>query len=163
MILGMDAATFTIVHVMISLAGVAAGFVVLAEMLGQRAGRGWNATFLATTVATSVTGFFFPFTKLLPSHIVGFISLLFLAVAVFALYSRRLAGYWRPAYVVAAMTSLYLNVLVLVIQSFMKVPFLKALAPTQSEAPFIVVQGVVFVLLLLATAIAVARPARSSF
>jgi hypothetical protein len=145
MILGMSLATFTIVHVLISLVGIAAGLIAMAGLLTSNPLRGWTALFLITTILTSATGFLFPFTTLLPSHIVGIISLLLLAVAVFSLYGGHLSGIWRPAYVVTAMLSLYLNVFVLVIQSFLKVPALKALAPTQTELPFVVVQGATLV------------------
>jgi uncharacterized membrane protein SirB2 len=104
---------------------------------------GWTALFLSTTVLTSVTGFPFPRDHVLPSHIVGVISLVVLAIAIFARYFRQLAGPWRWIYVVGAVVALYLNVFVLVVQAFLKVPFLNALAPTQSDPPFIVTQLVV--------------------
>lgn len=143
MILGMSLATFTLLHVVISLIGIVTGLVVLAGMLRSQRLPGWTAVFLTTTVLTSVTGFFFPFERLLPSHIVGIISLLVLAVCLFALYLRRLSGASRWVYVATAVFALYLNVFVLVVQGFIKVPFLKALAPTQAEPPFAIAQGVV--------------------
>src|SRR5262249_45450961 len=105
--------------------------------------------FLLTTVLTSVTGFGFPFTHLLPSHKVGILSLVLLALAIVGRYVFRLAGAWRSIYVISAMISLYLNVFVLVIQLFEKVPSLRALAPTQSEAPFLVVQVAILLLFIL--------------
>jgi len=157
MILGMSIATFTLVHVVISLIGILAGFVVLAEMLAGGRLDVWNAVFLATTVATSVTGFFFPSTTFGPSQMVGVISLVALAVALFALYGRGLAGSWRAIYVVAAVLALYLNVFVGVVQAFQKLPFLAALAPTQSEPPFLVAQSVVLVAFLALGFLAVRR------
>ena len=146
--------TFTLAHVLISLVGIVSGGVVALGLLRARRLDGCTAVFLATTVATSVTGFLFPFERFLPSHAVGIVSLLVLPVAYFARYRRRLAGPWRPAYVVAAMLALYLNVFVLVVQAFQKVPALKALAPTQSESPFAVTQVVVLVLFFILTAVA---------
>ncbi|HEY0338981.1 MAG TPA: hypothetical protein VGC70_16680, partial [Burkholderiales bacterium] len=102
-----------------------------------------TAVFLVTTVLTSLTGFFFPRDHVLPSHIVGIISLAVLAIAIFALYSRELAGTWRWIYVVGAVLALYLNVFVGVVQSFLKIPTLNALAPMQSEPSFVVAQSVV--------------------
>ncbi|MDB5296509.1 MAG: hypothetical protein JWO31_2492 [Phycisphaerales bacterium] len=134
---------FTLFHVAISLTGIASGLVVAYGMLGARRLDGWTVLFLATTVATSVTGFLFPFQKLMPSHVVGAVSLLVLPLALYARYGRDLAGRWRATYVLAALFALYLNVFVLVAQAFQKVPALKALAPTQSEPPFALAQLVV--------------------
>jgi hypothetical protein len=155
MILGMSLPTFTLLHVVISLVAIVAGAVVLLGMLGSNRLAGWTALFLATTVLTSVTGFFFPFTKLLPSHMVGIISLVVLAVAIVALYVCRLAGAWRWIYVTSAMLALYLNVFVLVVQSFQKISFLKPLAPTQSEPPFIAAQGVTLLIFIVLGVLAV--------
>ena len=143
MILGMSIATFTVVHVIISLIGIASGIVVVAGMLGGKRLENWTATFLVTTVLTSVTGFFFPFKELLPSHVFGVISLVVLAVVIPALYIYRLAGAWRWIYIAGAVLVLYLNVFVAVVQAFLKVPFLKPLAPTQSEPPFAIAQVLV--------------------
>jgi len=133
----------TIIHVLLSLIGIASGFVVLAGMFDSRRLESWTALFLITTVATSVTGFLFPFSKLLPSHIFGIISLIVLAIAAAARYSFRLKDSWRWIYVATALVALYLNVFVLVVQLFQKVPPLRALAPTQSETPFLAAQLVV--------------------
>jgi hypothetical protein len=147
MLLGMSLSTFTTVHVIISLLAIVSGLVaVLVGMLKADRMPRWTAFFLITTILTSVTGFMFPATKLLPSHIVGIISLLLLALALFALYGKHLAGTWRAMYVVTAVISLYLNVFVLVVQSFLKVASLHALAPTGTETPFKVAQGVVLLL-----------------
>jgi hypothetical protein len=148
--------TFTLVHVLISLVGIATGFVVLFGLLTAKRFDGWTAVFLTFTVLTSVTGFFFPFHKLLPSHILGVISLVVLAIAIPARYAFHLAGPWRRTYVITAMIAQYLNVFVLVAQAFQKVPALKALAPTQSEPPFLISQVVVMVIfigLIIAAAI----------
>ena len=146
MILGMSVATFTFVHVVLSLVGIVAGIVVVIEMLGSKRSDAWATLFLVTTVLTSVTGFFFPRDQLLPSHIVGVISLLVLAAAIAALRAYHLAGRWRGVYVVTAIVALYLNVFVAVVQAFLKIPFLTQLAPTQHEAPFAIAQGLVLLL-----------------
>ena len=138
-----DSMTFTNIHVLISLVGIVAGFFVLYGLLTSRAVPAVTATFLLFTVLTSATGFLFPRPHLLPSHIVGIISLVILAAAIYALYSQRLRGVWRPVYVIAAVMAFYLNVFVLVAQSYMKVPALHALAPTGSEPPFAITQGLV--------------------
>lgn len=146
MILGMTPLTF--IHVLLSLIGIFAGAIVLIGFLGAKRLDGWTAVFLASTVLTSVTGYFFPFHKLLPSHIIGAISLVALAIAIAARYSKQMAGSWRRIYVIFAMLSFYLNVFVLVAQLFMKVPSLHALAPTGSEPPFAIAQTVVLVLFI---------------
>ena len=154
MVLGLSLPVFTMVHVIISLIAIAAGLVVMFGLLGSKPMPGLTAIFLLFTILTSVTGFLFPFTVLLPSHMVGILSLVLLAIACIALYGMKLAGVWRPVYVVTAMVSLYLNVFVLVIQSFLKVPALAALAPAVPPAPpagpvFAVVQGIVLVFFVL--------------
>jgi hypothetical protein len=144
MIFGMT--TLTFVHVLLSLAGIFSGFVVVFGLLASKRLDGWTALFLASTVLTSVTGFLFPFHGFLPSHGVGIISLIVLAIASFARYGRHLAGSWRRTYVITAVIALYLNVFVLIVQLFRKVPALKAIAPTQSEAPFKLTQVVALAL-----------------
>jgi hypothetical protein len=154
MILGLQ--PFTFAHVLISLVGIASGFVVLFGLLTARRLEGWTAIFLVTTVATSVTGFGFPIDSILPSHIVGIISLVVLAVAIIARYAFHLWGFWRSIYVIGAGIALYLNVFVLIVQLFQKMPALRALAPTQSEPPFAITQGgtlLVFVVLVIAATI----------
>jgi len=148
--------TLTKIHVVISLMGILTGVVVLIGLISGRRFNGWTAWFLVTTVTTSVTGFFFPFHGVTPGIIVGIISLLLLAVAIFARYFRRFVGAWRWIYVVTAMIALYLNVFVLIAQLFQKVPALKALAPTQTELPFLVAQLstlLIFVVLTIAAAL----------
>jgi hypothetical protein len=147
MIFGMT--TLTFVHVVLSLIGIFSGFVVVFGLFAAKRLDGWTALFLVTTALTSVTGFFFPFHHFLPSHALGIISLIALAVAIPARYSFHLAGAWRRIYVVSAMIALYLNVFVLIAQAFMKVPALKAMAPTQSEPPFLVAQLVCLVLFVV--------------
>jgi hypothetical protein len=146
MILGMTIPTFTLVHVVISLIGIGSGLIVSYGLLvGKRLDAG-TALFLATTVATSVTGFFFPFDHLLPSHKVGILSLVVVALAILARYAFHLAGAWRRIYVISAVVALYFNVFVLIVQLFQKVPALKSLAPKGSEPPFLLTQFVVLVL-----------------
>jgi hypothetical protein len=157
MIFGMTTSTFTLVHVVLSLIGIGSGFYVVFGMLTAKRLDGWTALFLATTVATSVTGFGFPFDHLLPSHKVGIISLVVLAVAILARYAFHLANAWRWIYVVSAMIALYLNVFVAVAQAFQKVPALKAMAPTGSEPPFLVTQLIVLVLFVALTIVAAKR------
>jgi hypothetical protein len=137
---GLTALTF--VHVVISLAGIATGFVVICGFLAAKRLDGWTALFLATTVLTSVTGFLFPIHEFTPGIAIGILSLLALAVAIVARYHRQMAGMWRIVYVISAVISLYFNVFVLFVQLFLKVPALTALAPTQSEPPFLVAQTV---------------------
>ena len=149
MILGMSLSAFTLFHVVLSLIGIVTGFIAVAGMLGSRLVRGWTAVFLATTVLTSVTGFMFPFEKVLPSHVVGVVSLVVLAVALVALYGYRVVRSWRWIYAVSALTALYLNVFVLVAQGFAKIRFLNALGPTPSDPAFIVAQVIVLVLFVL--------------
>jgi len=160
MILGMSTETFTLVHVVISLIGIASGLIVLFGMLGSHRMPGWTALFLLTTILTSATGFLFPFTTLLPSHIVGIISLVILAIALLARYALGLSGAWRWIYVVTAVVALYLNCFVAVVQSFLKIPFLHDLAPTQSEPPFLIAQLAVLALFLVlgVTAVVKFRP-----
>ena len=151
MVLGMSLANFTLLHVIISLIAIVTGLIVMFGLLGSKLMPGLTAIFLLLTILTSATGFLFPFTQLLPSHMVGILSLVLLAIACIALYGMRLAGVWRPVYVVTAMISLYLNVFVLVIQSFLKVPALHALAPSVPPAGpvFAVVQGILLVFFVL--------------
>jgi hypothetical protein len=145
MMLGLSLTNFTLLHVVISLIAIVAGLIVMFGMLGSRSMPGLTATFLILTILTNVTGFGFPFEQLLPSHIIAIISLVLLAVACLALYVMGLKGAWRPIYIVTALVALYLNVFVLVIQSFLKIPALTALAPGNppSGPVFGVVQGLV--------------------
>jgi hypothetical protein len=137
---------FTLFHVLLSLVGIGAGLVVVYGLLTQKRYDTMIAVFLATTLLTSVTGFGFPFERFLPSHAFGIVSLLILPLAIVGLYVYRLQGAWAWLYVVSSVTALYLNCFVLVVQLFLIVPSLKALAPTQSEPPFAIAQGAVFLL-----------------
>src|SRR5256714_11748762 len=127
MILGMSLSTFTAAHVIISLIAIVSGLIVMFGLLGSNRRPSLTATFLLFTILTSATGFLFPFDKLLPSHMIGILSLVLLAIACLALYGLNLSGAWRWIYVLTAMVSLYLNVFVLIIQSFLKVGPLHAL------------------------------------
>jgi hypothetical protein len=153
--------TFTLIHVIISLVGILSGFVVLFGLLAAKRLDGWTALFLATTVATSVTGFFFPFHHFTPAHAVGIVSLLVLAVTIFARYPRSLAGGWRKVYVIGAVVSLYLNFFVGIVQAFLKIPALHALAPTQTEPAFKIAQ-LAALALFIGLGIAAARRFRSA-
>ena len=148
MILGMSLSTFTTVHVVISLIGIVSGFFAVYGMLNGRR-PGWCTTlFLVTTVLTSVTGFFFPLHGITPAIVFGIISLVVLAIALAALYAFHFRGAWRWIYVVTALLALYLNSFVAVVQAFQKIPSLRAFAPTQSEPPFAVAQGLLALLFL---------------
>src|SRR5258706_2842507 len=149
MILGMSTSAFTLFHVVVSLIAIVTGIIVAVTMLGSKTTNGWTAIFLATTALTSITGFLFQRDQVLPSHIVGAVSLLVLIIAIAALYGYRLARSWRWIYVVSALVALYLNVFVLVAQAFLKVAILNALAPTQSDPGFIVAQLIVLVLFVV--------------
>jgi hypothetical protein len=166
MIAGMTTSTFTLVYVLLSLVGIGAGLAVVFGLLTGERFNGWTAIFLAATAATSLTGFMFPFDHLLPSHKVGVISLVVLAIAVLARYIFHLAGSWRAIYVISALVALYLNVFVGVVQAFLKVPSLKALAPTQKEPPFLIAQLLVLLLFAGLTILAAKRfhvePARAA-
>lgn len=154
MILGLSVAAYTQLHVIISLIAIISGILVALGMLGARPMPGLTALFLITTVLTSVTGF--PFEtpaeaprvigSLDPAKIIGVISLIFLALAILALYSYKLAGVWRGVYVISAIIALYFNCFVLVVQSFQKIAFFHALAPTQKEPPFAVAQAILLIL-----------------
>jgi len=168
MIFGMTPYTF--IHVVISLVGIGSGVVVMVGLLTGRRLEGWTALFLLSTAATSLTGFGFPFDHLLPSHVVGIISLVALTVAAAARYVFNLPASWRWIYVAGVVISLYFNVFVLIVQLFLKVPAIHALAPTQDEPPFAIVQAAVLVLFVglgIVAAIkaqppALVRPGRST-
>ena len=142
------------VHVLLSLIGIASGFVVSYGLLNAKRLDSWTALFLTTTAATSVTGFFLPAPHFLPSHGVGIVSLIVLALAIPARYTFHLAGAWRKTYVIGAVIALYLNVFVLVVQLFRRVPALEAAAPTQSEPPFVAAQLVALVIFAVLTVFA---------
>ncbi len=147
MVLGL--APYTAFHVLISLIGIVSGCAILFGMRNARPMNGWTGVYLATTLATSVTGFFFPFHGFTPALAVGILSMAILAAAIAARYRYHLAGSWRWIYVVSATSALYLNVFVLVVQSFLKIPALHRLAPNGSEPPFAVAQGLVLLFFVL--------------
>jgi hypothetical protein len=151
-----DLATFTTIHTALSLAALASGIIVVIGLVGSKPLPVWNAIFLATAVATSATGFGFPFTAFLPSHAVAAVALVVLAVTILAYYAFGLSGAWRPIYVVGVVVSLYFDVFVAIVQAFRKIPSLTALAPTGSEPPFAAAQGaalVIFAILAVAASI----------
>lgn len=155
MVLGMSLETFTLIHVLISLIGIASGLIVLYGFLTDKRLDGWTAVFLLTTTLTSLTGFLFPFTVATPAIKLGIISLVVLAIAIVTRYVQRLT--WRKTYVIAACMALYFNIFVLVVQFFEKVPSLKAIAPTQKEPPFAIAQITVLLLFVVLTTFAVKR------
>jgi len=159
MVLGMTIQTFTLLHVVISLIAIVSGSIVTWGMLNGTRNEGWTGVFLLATALTSITGFLFPvpLSPPLPSQIFGYISLAALVPTVLGYYVYDLARAWRWIYIGGALLTLYLNVFVLVVQAFQKVPFLRPLAPTQAELPFFVAQGVVFVLFCALTVIAIRR------
>jgi hypothetical protein len=145
----MDSQAFTLFHVAMSQAAIGSGFIVIYGLFTSKRMPGITALFLATTALTSITGYFFHREHILPSHIVGAVALIVLVLTVLALYSFRLRGAWRPVYVIGAVLSLYFNVFVLVAQAFLKVPSLHVLAPTGSEPPFAVAQGLVLLVFVV--------------
>ena len=157
MILGMSVGAFTLLHVIITLVAIGSGLMVVGGMFASHKLPGTTALFLFTTALTSLTGFLFPIHGFTPALGVGIVACVILAVALFALYKERLVGAWRWIYVVTAIISLYLNVFVLVAQSFMKVSALNAFAPTQSEPPFAITQAVVLLVFILIGLIAVVK------
>jgi hypothetical protein len=157
MILGMSIAAYTAIHVAISLVGIGSGLVVIFGFLTVKRFERTTAIFLAATALTSISGFGFPFHHLLPSHIVGILSLVILGVAIPALYLFHLAGAWRWSFVVSCALALWLNCFVLIVQLFEKIPILKALAPTQKEPPFATAQLVTLLLFVALTIFAVVR------
>jgi hypothetical protein len=157
MILGMSIGAFTLLHVIITLVAIGSGLIVVGGMFASRRLPVTTALFLFTTALTSLTGFLFPIHGLTPALRVGILACVILAVALFALYKEHLAGAWRWIFVITAVASLYLNVFVLVVQSFVKVSALNALAPTQSEPPFTITQAVVLAIFILIALIAVMK------
>jgi hypothetical protein len=150
MIYGVPLATFTLLHVIISLIAIVCGLVVVFGMFASNQLTRWTGLFLFTTALTSVTGFYFPGTTLTPARIFGIASLIVLVPTVLALYVFGLRGFWRWIYIAGVVIALYLNVFVAVVQSFAKIPELQSLAPTQSEPPFLIAEGgalVIFILL----------------
>ncbi|HEX3103822.1 MAG TPA: hypothetical protein VHQ22_05200 [Terriglobales bacterium] len=157
MIFGMSLATYTLIHVIISLIGIGSGLIVLFGMFSGKRLDGMTALFLATTALTSLTGFGFPFEGVTPGIILGILSLIVLAIVIPARYSFRLAGKWRAIYVITAVIALYFNCFALVAQSFLKIPALHALAPKGNEPPFAIAQGILLVLFIVAGTLAVKK------
>jgi len=157
MVFGMSLATYTLIHVIISLIGIGSGLIVLFGMFGGKRLDGMTALFLATTALTSLTGFGFPFEHITPGIILGVLSLIVLAIAIPARYSFRMSGKWRAIYVVTAVIALYFNCFVLIAQSFLKIPSLHALAPTGHEPPFAIAQGILLLLFIVAGILAVKK------
>jgi hypothetical protein len=157
MILGMSTATFTLLHVLISLVGIGSGLVVMYGLLTSNRFERWTLLFLATTVLTSLTGFAFPNEHVTPGIVIGVLSMVVLAVTITARYGLQMRGLWRPIYVISAAIALYFNVFVFVVQSFEKVSVLNALAPTQKEPPFAIAQLIVLVAFVVLTVLAVKR------
>jgi hypothetical protein len=156
--------TLTLIHVAISLVGIGSGFVVFFAFIVGKLPRPWTDIFLITTALTSITGFFFPFVhitpgiiNITPGIILGILSVLVLAVTIPALYVFKLAGGWRATFVIGSTIALYFNFFVLIVQSFQKVPTLHALAPTQSEPPFAIAQGLALVLFIVLGTLATKR------
>jgi hypothetical protein len=157
MILGLSIATFTFLHVLVSLIAIGSGFIVVLGLISGRRLPRWTALFLITTAATSLSGFLFPIKGITPGIVLGILSLVVLLLAVVGLYGARLAGAWRGTYVVTSTLALYFNFFVLIVQAFRKVPALKALAPTQSEAPFKITQLVVLLAFIVLSTLALKR------
>ena len=139
---------FTAFHVAISLVAILAGFVVVIQLLGSSSSKCWTATFLGTALATSLTGFLFPFRGFTPAIGTGIVAVIVMVPTLIAFYGKKLAGFWRPTYVIGAVLSLYLNFFVLIVQSFLKIPALNVLAPTQKEPPFAIAQGLALLLFI---------------
>lgn len=148
---------YTLLHVLISLTGIISGLVVLSGLLTAKLLNRWTAWFLITTALTSITGFFFPFHGVTPGILTGIFSLPVLALAIYARQVRKLAGAWRKTYVISALLALYLNVFVLIVQSFQKIPALKSIAPTQTEPVFKMTQLLVLMLFVAVTVVAAIR------
>jgi len=150
-------ALFTLVHVAISLIGIVLGCIVVLGFISAQQVSKWTTLFLTTTLATTVTGFLFPFNGFTPAIGVGILSMAILILALVALYKFRLAGSWRSVYVVSAVVALYFNVFVLVVQSFLKIPLLHKLAPQGSEPPFAIAQGIVLLVFVVGGFLSVRR------
>jgi hypothetical protein len=158
MILGVfSLSNYTILHVVICFLGIATGLVVLFGMIADKRLNGWTFWFLFSTVLVNLTGFGFPFDRLLPSHFLGMLSLALLLIAIVARYSFGMSGAWRWIYVISAALALWTNLFALVAQSFGKIPALQPLAPTQSEPPFLIAEVVVLAIVVVLAAIALRK------
>jgi len=154
----LDSTTFTLIHVGLSLVGIFAGLVVAGGLVAGKRLDGWTGLFVVTIVLTNVTGFGFPFVIFMPSHGVGILSLIILPFVIAARYWKHLTGAWRNVYVVGTVLTLYLNVFVLIVQLFRRIPALLVSAPTQKEPSFLVTQ-----LLVLAMFVALGKAALKGF
>jgi len=170
MILGLSVAIYTLTHVIISLIAIVSGLIVLFGLIGSRPLPGWTALFFTMTILTSVGGFLFPFNGFTPAIGVGIVSLIILAVALLARYARNFYGRWRWIYVLTVIAALYFNVLVLVIQSFQKIPFLNPAAPVvgppftePANGHFVITQAVVLALFVVLGIAALVRFRPSRF
>jgi hypothetical protein len=148
---------YTLFHTAIALGGILTGFVVLAGLLAGKRLDGWTRWFLLTTVATTVTGFLFPYHGITPAIILGIITVPILAITIYARYARDLRAGWRWVYIIGAVLSLYLNVFVGIVQSFQKIPALKAIAPTQTERPFQITQLIALCIFIVLTLVGILR------
>jgi hypothetical protein len=157
MILGMSLQNFTILHVVLSLVAIVTGFIVVIGMIDGKRLPVWTALFLLTTVLTTATGFIFPFGGVTPGIVIGVLSSVLLVCALFGLYIRRLTQAWRWIYAVTAVAALYLNVFISIVQAFQKITFFQALAPTQSEPPFLIAQAVALAIVTVLGVVAVMR------
>lgn len=157
MILGMSFGVFTVVHVIISLVAIASGFIAMAGLFASNLRPNWTGLFLLMTLLTSVTGFMFPFSVVTPAFVTGIIAIITLLITLLALYVFHMARAWRWIYVVTALFGLYLNCFVLIVQLFQKISVLHALAPTQSEPPFLVAQSILLAAFVICGFLAVRR------
>jgi hypothetical protein len=148
---------FVLFHTAISLIAILTGLVVVRGLIRNEPLNGWTLWFVITTVATTLTGFLFPFHGFTPAIGTGIVSTLVLAAMIPARYSFHLAGPWRRVYVIGAVISLWLNCFVLVVQAFQKVPALNALAPQGKEPPFLIAQVIVLALAVVSGFLAVRR------
>jgi len=147
----MFATPFTSVHTIFSLVAIVAGIGVMAMLIDNRKPNAGTLVFLITAIATSVTGFFFPFTKFLPSHGVGVICLALFVPALLAQYKYNFAGHWRWIYVISMAVNVYFLFFVLVTQLFLKVPAIHVLAPNapdNPEPPFAIAQVIVLAIFI---------------
>lgn len=155
MTLGISTTLFLQIHVVLSLVALAVGLLVLAQMIGGRISAFWIALFLATNILTSLTGYPLEPFGVTPARVVGTLALALLAIALLALYAKRMQGAWRAIFIVTAMAALYLDAFVAVVQAFRKLPFLHPLAPTESEPPFLVAHIAVLLIFVALTSLAV--------
>lgn len=137
-----DPTTLVGFHTIISFVAILTGIFVVARLVGGSLPPLWTEFFLATAIVTSATGFLFPFSQVLPSHVVGAVALVVLAATLVAQYVFHFAGPWRATYAIGLVASLYLLLFVLIAQAFMKIAALNRLAPTQGEPPFAIAQAI---------------------